>query len=99
MQDIRTITPLEARRRLGVVFFPAFDWAISPTHPEREERLLYTQGEREYFREIEIPAHVLEKARGKIVGGRAYSVLTVRFEGEEDEPSARVCGFIRILAE
>ncbi|MGA2404335.1 MAG: histone deacetylase, partial [Syntrophobacteraceae bacterium] len=25
------------------VFFPAFDWAISPTHPEREERLLYTQ--------------------------------------------------------
>lgn len=28
---------------LGVVFFPAFDWAISPTHPEREERLLYTQ--------------------------------------------------------
>ncbi len=28
---------------LGVVFFPAFDFAISPTHPEREERLLYTQ--------------------------------------------------------
>ncbi len=24
-------------------FFPAFDWAISSTHPEREERLLYTQ--------------------------------------------------------
>ncbi len=34
---------LEATRRLGIVFFPAFDWAISPTHPEREERLLYTQ--------------------------------------------------------
>jgi len=31
------------RRRTGLVFFPAFDWAISPTHPEREERLLYTQ--------------------------------------------------------
>ena len=31
------------KRTLGVVFFPAFDWAISPTHPEREERLLYTQ--------------------------------------------------------
>ncbi|MDR0816195.1 MAG: histone deacetylase [Desulfovibrio sp.] len=29
--------------RLGVVFFPAFDWAISATHPEREERLLYTR--------------------------------------------------------
>ncbi|MFH1139839.1 MAG: histone deacetylase [Pseudomonadota bacterium] len=33
---------LEAKNRLGIVFFPAFDWAISPTHPEREERLLYT---------------------------------------------------------
>ncbi len=32
-----------APRSLGVVFFPAFDWAISPTHPEREERLLYTR--------------------------------------------------------
>jgi acetoin utilization deacetylase AcuC-like enzyme len=28
---------------MGLVFFPAFDWAIDPTHPEREERLLYTQ--------------------------------------------------------
>jgi len=27
----------------GLVFFPAFDWAIEPTHPEREERLLYTR--------------------------------------------------------
>ncbi|MDY7001412.1 MAG: histone deacetylase [Thermodesulfobacteriota bacterium] len=34
---------LEAKNRLGIVFFPAFDWAISSTHPEREERLLYTQ--------------------------------------------------------
>lgn len=34
---------LEAARRIGLVFFPAFDWAISPNHPEREERLLYTQ--------------------------------------------------------
>jgi len=34
---------LNAPIKLGVVFFPAFDWAISPTHPEREERLLYTQ--------------------------------------------------------
>ncbi len=32
-----------ARNTLGVVFFPAFDWAITPTHPEREERLLYTR--------------------------------------------------------
>ncbi|EFK07998.1 histone deacetylase family protein [delta proteobacterium NaphS2] len=34
---------LRAQRKTGLVFFPAFDWAISPDHPEREERLLYTQ--------------------------------------------------------
>ncbi|MBW1642172.1 MAG: histone deacetylase [Deltaproteobacteria bacterium] len=34
---------LSAKHKTGLVFFPAFDWAISPTHPEREERLLYTQ--------------------------------------------------------
>ena len=33
----------EGGDRTGIVFFPAFDWAISPTHPEREERLLYTR--------------------------------------------------------
>jgi acetoin utilization deacetylase AcuC-like enzyme len=32
-----------AKRKTGLVFFPAFDWNISETHPEREERLLYTQ--------------------------------------------------------
>ncbi len=30
-------------RKMGLIFFPAFDWAITPTHPEREERLLYTR--------------------------------------------------------
>ena len=39
---------LTAQSSLGIIFFPAFDWAISPTHPEREERLLYTQDQ---FRE------------------------------------------------
>lgn len=34
---------LQAKYKTGLVFFPAFDWAISPNHPEREERLLYTQ--------------------------------------------------------
>lgn len=34
---------LKADNTLGIIFFPAFDWSISPTHPEREERLLYTQ--------------------------------------------------------
>lgn len=35
--------PMKPQKRTGLVFFPAFDWAISPSHPEREERLLYTQ--------------------------------------------------------
>lgn len=34
---------IQAARRTGLVFFPAYDWAITPNHPEREERLLYTQ--------------------------------------------------------
>lgn len=34
---------IKAKNDLGIVLFPAFDWAISPTHPEREERLLYTK--------------------------------------------------------
>jgi len=34
---------MKKQKRTGLIFFPAFDWAISPTHPEREERLLYTQ--------------------------------------------------------
>jgi len=32
-----------AQYATGLVLFPAFDWCISPTHPEREERLLYTK--------------------------------------------------------
>ncbi len=32
-----------ASRSTGLVLFPAFDWCISPSHPEREERLLYTK--------------------------------------------------------
>lgn len=32
-----------SKANLGLVFFPAFDWALSPTHPERQERLLYTR--------------------------------------------------------
>jgi len=34
---------MKAKKKTGLVFFPAFDWSISDTHPEREERLLYTQ--------------------------------------------------------
>ena len=38
-----TLITKELARTLAIVFFPAFDWAMSPNHPEREERLLYTQ--------------------------------------------------------
>ncbi len=34
---------MRAMTEVGLVFFPAFDWAITPDHPEREERLLYTR--------------------------------------------------------
>ena len=37
-----TIMP-KKEKKTGLIFFPAFDWAISANHPEREERLLYTQ--------------------------------------------------------
>ncbi|MGI1658830.1 MAG: histone deacetylase family protein [Desulfitobacterium sp.] len=30
-------------KHTGLLFFPAFDWSLGATHPEREERLLYTQ--------------------------------------------------------
>ncbi len=33
----------KALRKTGIILFPAFDWCISPSHPEREERLLYTR--------------------------------------------------------
>ena len=64
-----------------------------------DERLLYTQGEAEYVREIGIPAEIASSAAQKPAGGKTHRVLPVRFEGTESEPSARVCGFIRIYAE
>ena len=33
----------QAVRKTGLILFPAFDWCITPSHPEREERLLYTR--------------------------------------------------------
>ena len=40
-----TLNPdkIVSNHSLGLVFFPAFDWKISETHPERQERLLYTR--------------------------------------------------------
>ena len=59
---------LQAKHEIGLVFFPAFDWAISPTHPEREERLLYTQDQ------------VLEEGLFDIEGIREYKpdLVTVK---------------------
>lgn len=34
---------MKAKNKLGIILFPAFDWEISPSHPERKERLLYTK--------------------------------------------------------
>lgn len=41
---------------LGLVFFPAFDWKISETHPERQERLLYTRDQIEEEGLLDNPA-------------------------------------------
>ncbi|MDR2736926.1 MAG: histone deacetylase [Gracilibacteraceae bacterium] len=35
--------PEKVPDKTGILFFPAFDWSLGETHPEREERLLYTQ--------------------------------------------------------
>lgn len=35
------------KNTLGLTFFPAFDWYLSPGHPERQERLLYTRDQLE----------------------------------------------------
>ena len=59
---------IRAARRTGLIFFPAFDWAISPTHPEREERLLYTQDQ------------ILEEGLLDIEGIVEYKVQPATFE-------------------
>ena len=64
-----------------------------------EGRLLYTQGEAEYVREFLIPEESLEEVREKEAGGKTRCVLPVRFEGNGEEDSARVCSFVRIFAQ
>jgi hypothetical protein len=39
----RDMVMLEAKNRLGIVFFPAFDWPSAPRIPSGRERLLYTR--------------------------------------------------------
>jgi acetoin utilization deacetylase AcuC-like enzyme len=67
---------IRAQRKTGLVFFPAFDWAISPEHPEREERLLYTQDQ------------VMEEGLLDIPGIVEYRV---RPAGYEDIQRAHFC--------
>src|SRR5690554_5830720 len=40
---MRDAKQLKASSKTALIFFPAFDWEISPSHPERKERLLYTR--------------------------------------------------------
>ncbi|GAV21534.1 histone deacetylase family protein [Carboxydothermus pertinax] len=49
--------------KTGLLFFPAFDWAIAPTHPEREERLLYTRDQIVEEGILDLPAFVEYNAR------------------------------------
>ncbi|SJZ97300.1 histone deacetylase family protein [Selenihalanaerobacter shriftii] len=59
---------IKAKNSLGLIFFPAFDWSISPTHPEREERLLYTKDQ------------VLEEGLLDIEGIKEYNPLVANIE-------------------
>ncbi|NLJ94829.1 MAG: histone deacetylase, partial [Clostridiaceae bacterium] len=71
---------MKAKNKLGLVFFPAFDWAISRTHPEREERLLYTMDQllEEGVRDIEgIEFHNPEIASNKDIERTHFVVPTV----------------------
>jgi len=51
--------------------FPAFDWAISRSHPEREERLLYTQDQL-----LEEGIEDIEGIEFSTPGWRRYTILT-----------------------
>ncbi|MCK8818174.1 histone deacetylase [Natroniella sulfidigena] len=59
---------VKAKNKLGLIFFPAFDWAISPSHPEREERLLYTKDQ------------VLEEGLLDIEGIKEYNPIVAQLK-------------------
>lgn len=67
---------IQAKRKTGLIFFPAYDWEISPTHPERQERLLYTQDQ------------VLEEGLLDIEGIKEFKAGVAR---EEDIHRAHFC--------
>ncbi|NLM38338.1 MAG: histone deacetylase [Firmicutes bacterium] len=47
---------MATKPKVGLVFFPAFDWAIAADHPEREERLLYTRDQLREEGLLDLPA-------------------------------------------
>ena len=53
-----------SKYKVGLIFFPAFDWAITPDHPEREERLLYTRDQIMEEGLLDVPG--IEEYRPKI---------------------------------
>ena len=61
-------------RRLGIIFFPAYDWAIDATHPEREERLLYTRDQIHEEGLLDLPdfAEYAPRLAGDTEIGRAH---------------------------
>ena len=61
-------------------------------------RLLYTQGEEHYRMELELPESVVKSARTKVLYGKEYAVVRIRFEGGE-ERSARIWEFLYLYAE
>ncbi|TDX52382.1 histone deacetylase [Orenia marismortui] len=67
---------VNAKKKLALIFFPAFDWAISPTHPEREERLLYTKDQ------------ILEEGILDIMGIEEYNPIVAT---KEDVARTHIC--------
>ena len=65
---MRKPEPLKARNSVGLIFFPAFDWEISPDHPERQERLLYTRDQ--VFEEGLVDIEGIEEYRAEIAEER-----------------------------
>jgi acetoin utilization deacetylase AcuC-like enzyme len=66
---------------LGIIFFPAYDWAISPDHPEREERLLYTQDQLREEGLFDLPG--IAEYRPELAGEEDVARVHVRPPGVE----------------
>ncbi len=76
---------IKAPCRTGIVFFPAFDWAIDPTHPEREERLLYTRDQ--IFEEGLLDIDGIEEFAPQVAGMADVERVHTGFPSLEDHVS------------